>query len=99
MNTIAKTIFEQLGANRFVAMTGAKNFCQGFNSLQFDIGRGAKNKANKVRITLQTSDTYMIEFFYVRGVVCKTCGEAERNVYADQLQAVFTAATGLDTHL
>lgn len=99
MNAIAKIIFEQLGANRFVAMTGAKNFCQGSNSLQFDIGRGATNKANKVRITLQTSDTYQIEFFYVRGVVCKTCGEAIRGVYADQLQSTFTAQTGLDTHL
>lgn len=98
MKPISTAIFEQLGAGRFCSMTGAKNFVEGSNMLQFDIGRGAKNKANKVRVTLQTSDTYIVEFFYVRGVTCKDCG-AVRDVYGDKLQEVFTEQTGLDTKL
>ena len=97
--TIAQTILQQIGGNRFAAMTGAKNFVSGSNMLQFDIGRGAANKASKVRITLDTSDTYSMEFFYVRGVVCKTCAGHTKGIYADQLQEAFTRITGLDTHL
>lgn len=97
--TIAQTILQQIGGNSFAAMTGAKNFVAGSNMLQFDIGRGATNKANKVRITLDTSDTYNMEFFYLRGVVCKTCAGHTDGIYADQLQATFTRCTGLDTHL
>ena len=98
MTTIAAAIFAQMGGNKFVAMTGAKNFCQGSNSLQFDIGRGAKNKANKVRVTLQTSDTYTVEFFSLRNLNCKRVGHFT-DVYNNQLQTLFTAETGFDTHL
>lgn len=96
---VATQILEQLGGNRFVAMTGAKQFVGGERSLQFSIGRGATNKTNKVRVTLATDDTYTVEFFNLRGVNCKPCGEPVERVYADRLQAVFTEATGLDTHL
>lgn len=99
MNTTAQTILAQLGGNRFLAMTGAKCLVGGSNSLQFDIPRGAKNKANKVRITLDTTDTYLVEFFYLRGVVCRTVGEATRGIYGDRLAALFTEQTGFDTHL
>ena len=97
--TIAQNILAQLGGNRFIAMTGAKNLCAGSNSLQFHIGRGAINKANVVRVTLETSDTYIVEFFSVRGVNVRTCGEADRMIYGDRLAALFTERTGLDTHL
>lgn len=66
MNTITQTIYEQLGSDKFVAMTGANNFCSGSNMLQFDLPKCAKNKGNKVQITLMTSDTYMIQFYYYR---------------------------------
>lgn len=95
---VATQILEQLGGNRFAAMTGAKQFVGGERSLQFSIGRGATNKANKVRVTLAADDTYTVEFFNLRGVNLKPCGEVS-GVYADRLQAVFTEATGLDTHL
>ena len=35
---VAKTILQQLGGNKFIAMTGAKNFGSSKNSLQFKIG-------------------------------------------------------------
>lgn len=96
---VATQILEQLGGNRFVAMTGAKQFVGGERSLQFSLGRGATNKANKVRVTLATDDTYTVEFFNLRGVNLKPCGEPVERVYADRLQAVFTERTGLDTRL
>ena len=96
---VATQILEQLGGHRFTAMTGAKQFVGSERALQFSIGRGATNKANKVRVTLATDDTYTVEFFSLRGVNCKPCGEPVERVYADRLQAVFTEATGLDTHL
>jgi hypothetical protein len=96
---VATQILEQLGGNRFAAMTGAKQFVGGERSLQFSLGRGATNKANKVRVTLAGDDTYTVEFFNLRGVNLKPCGEPVERVYADRLAAVFTEATGFDTRL
>ena len=94
----AQTTIQQLGGNKFCAMTGAKSFVAGDNLLQFKIGRGAKNGINTVRINLDDDDTYSVEFWRVRGVsMTKVCEESQ--VYADRLQATFTAATGLDTKL
>lgn len=91
-------ILAQLGGNKFIAMTGAKQLVAGSNSLQFSIGRGAINKANKVRILLTADDLYTVEFYNLRGVNLKEISRHE-GVYADQLQAVFTRQTGFDTHL
>lgn len=96
---VATQILEHLGGHRFTAMTGAKQFVGSDRALQFSIGRGATNKANKVRVTLATDDTYTVEFFNLRGVNCKPCGEPVERVYADRLAAVFTECTGMDTHL
>jgi hypothetical protein len=95
---IAQTILQQLGGNRFIAMTGAKNLVAAERSLQFKIGRGAVNKATNVRVTLGTSDTYTVEFFAIRGVNVKTLSQHE-NIYADGLQATFTEQTGMATSL
>lgn len=97
MKNVAETILEQLGGNRFIAMTGAKQFAGGADMLQFSIGRGAKNKANKVKVTL-AGDLYRVDFFNIRGVNIKELGTVE-NVYADRLAAVFTEQTGLDTRI
>jgi hypothetical protein len=98
MNQTAATILTQLGGNRFCAMTGVQSLVAIHNGLQFRIGRGAINKANTVRVTLQPSDLYSVEFFNLRGVKLTDCGTVD-NVYADQLQSTFTAATGMDTKL
>lgn len=95
--TIAQTILAQLGGNRFLAMTGAKQLVDLGNGLQFAIGRGAKNKANKVVIRLE-GDVYRVTFYNIRGVNFKECGEFG-TVYADRLAALFTEQTGFDTHL
>lgn len=100
MTTIAQTILSQLGDNRFCAMTGAKNLLNGGDYLQFDLGRGAKNKANKCRVRLTADDLYTMTFYRwdrkALGMV--NVGETE-GLYADMLQTEFTAATGFDTKL
>lgn len=96
--TTAQTILEQLGGSRFVAMTGARNLLATDKGLQFKIGRGATNKATNVRVTLDASDTYTVEFFAVRGLDVRKVSE-HALVYADGLRRLFTAETGMQTGL
>lgn len=109
---VAQTILNQLGGNRFVAMTGAKNFVALENGIKFSIGRNA-SKANTVKITLNGLDLYDIEFIkftpFKISVNHKTCAVTTReekteivktynDCYCDMLQEVFTSVTGLYTH-
>lgn len=96
---VAQTILQQLGGNRFAVMTGAKNFVGSDDALSFALPSNfARNGINRVRVTLQPSDTYTVTFFKIRGT--KVAEIATRDdVYADSLQTVFKHVTGLDTHL
>lgn len=101
--SVGQTILQQLGGNRFIAMTGAKNFvrCDKDNWLQFKLPSKphyTKNKINCVKITLTPADLYSVEFMYIRGLTVKSICTID-GVYANMLQRVFTDATGLDTHL
>jgi hypothetical protein len=82
--SIAQTIYNQLGASRFMAMTGAKGLVNGGKSLTFRIGRNA-SKANMVRITLAETDTYIVEFFRYRSLDCALINSFE-GIYADGLR-------------
>lgn len=99
-----KTILEQLGGNKFIAMTGAKNFGQDTKeqSIAFRIGRNAKN-VNQVKITLTPMDLYDMEFLSVSvkkdGTVKRKIISKVEGVYNDQLQETFTANTGMHTSL
>lgn len=94
---VAKEILAQLGGNRFIAMTGAKNLVDGGKFLAFKLPR-AKDSINYVKISLTSMDLYDIEFGRIRAnnykVVKKLGG-----VYNDQLQNIFTKVTGLHTRL
>ena len=99
---VSTTILDQLGGNRFIVMTGAKNFIGSDNALSFKIGKN-NSKANCVRIELTVMDTYTITFRQVRksleiGFKLKEIKKVE-GVYNDSLQEIFTEVTGLDTHL
>ena len=60
--TIAKTILQQLGGNKFVVMTGAKSLCGGENYLSFRIpGTMTRDRINYVKITLNSMDLYDVE--------------------------------------
>lgn len=100
MTNLAQTILNQLGGNRFAAMTGAKNFINGGDYLQFDLGRGATNKANKCRVTLTSDDLYTVEFFKwnARKLDMVSVGQSE-GIYNDMLRDTFTAHTGFYTSL
>ena len=96
--TVANEILAQLGGNRFIAMTGAKNILGGGNALMFSLPKG-KDKSNKMRITLDfASDTYTVETFAIRGIECNAKTTIDM-VYGDQLRSVFTSITGFDTSL
>ena len=98
----AGEMLKQLGGNRFIMMTGAKNFGVGPKGAGFKIGRNSKG-VNFVRIDLK-NDLYNMEFIQLR----KKRGSMDVNmkvlkrvkgVYADQLQSVFTKHTGMYTSL
>ena len=111
-NSIAATILRQLGGNRFITFTGAKDFIDTGDGLRFTIGRNA-SKANRVEIKLNGMDLYDIEFIkhrpfsfkidHKKGEV-KTIEEQTttvrkfEDIYCDQLEELFTETTGLYTH-
>jgi hypothetical protein len=92
--TIANTIITQLGGFGTISMlTGAKNFVAGANSVDFSIGKGAKNKINKVKITLNSRDLYDVEFGRVWGTNYTKIAKSE-SIYNDMLMDEFEEATG-----
>jgi len=104
MNTkqIATDILNQLGGNKFLAMTGAKNLVALENGLQFSF-KGSKIATNcviKLGDTFLTSDLYTVEFWKInaKAGTCTKVAEYE-GIYNDMLQSLFTENTGLDTRL
>jgi len=113
---VAKTIRAQLGGNRFSSMTGAKNFMgsseESFLSFKLP-SRFAKAGINYVKITLNASDLYDLEFGKTSrkadpelkklGVkvmldVYKIIDEKSM-VHAEDLRGIFEDVTGLYTQL
>ena len=92
-------ILQQLGGNKFVAMTGAKNLATGGNkkNLSFSIGRNAK-KVTHVIITLTSADLYDMEFINMSGGKRKVLKKV-KGVYNDMLRKMFTKYTGMRTSL
>ena len=90
----AETVLQQLGGNKFRAMTGANNFTKDDNSITFKLPK-AENSIKYVSITLNGMDTYDIKFTTQSG---KTVKEAN-DVYAEDLRKIFTENTGLHTSL
>lgn len=98
--TVARVILDQLGGNRFVAMTGAKHFTGGNAFLQFSIPTTRVGKINKVVITLNGKDLYDVGFFRMNSKTFSIKSvKTVNDIYAEDLQEVFTEATGLYTHL
>lgn len=97
---IAVEIISQLGGNKFIVMTGAKQFVSlDKGGIIFKLPSNfAKNGINLIKIELDPSDTYNLYFFKSRGTSLKEI-DNYTGVYCDQLQSIFTEITGLDTHL
>jgi hypothetical protein len=99
--TIANTILTQLGGRRFLAMTGACNLIAGPNYLACKIPRAAK-KITHMRVTLDPNDTYTVAFLNCRAThnrLKHETIETNSNIYAEDLQSVFTSTTGPYTTL
>lgn len=108
--TTATIILEQLGGNKFVAMTGCHHFVSDGDTLRMQLRRN-RSGANRLFITLDRgTDTYTMRFFYYRaGKINISNGrfmkEVEREitqyagVYAEDLCSIFEDVTGLATHL
>lgn len=96
--SVAKTILTQLGGNRFLVMTGAKNLLGDANSLTFRVPMRTRDGSNMVKITLTAMDDYTMKFSSVRAgkETLKTHCEG---IYNENLQEVFTRVTGLHTSL
>lgn len=96
----AATILRQLGGNRFMAMTGAKNLAydKASQSLSMKFGKVGRGKPNFVKITLTPADLYDMEFGSIRGYNFKL-KKSLSGVQAAGLQRAIKAHTGLDTHL
>jgi hypothetical protein len=94
MQTIAKTIYKQLGGNKFKVMTGSKDFIALDGGLLFSLIKN-KVKAKFLRIILSPDNTYTLFFMNNKGreIIIR------RDVYADNLQNIFTKITGLFTSL
>ena len=106
--SIASTILAQLGGNKFLAMTGAKNLTADGSALMFKLPkRFAKRGIDYVKITLNAMDLYDVELFHLNTLAhhIKTGQPMARlvtkcdGVYAEMLRDVFTTQTGLDTSL
>jgi len=94
---IAQTILDQLGGNRFAAMTGAKNFVAIENGITMKLGRSASGITH-MTVMLDASDTYTVRFQRVHGVKVTEKGTTE-GVYAEMLRDIFESATGMFTSL
>lgn len=100
---IAQTILQQLGGRRFTTMTGARDLLAIEKGLQMKLPANfAKDGINCVRITLEPSDTYRVEFGRIvrrKGVPEYNIKTTSEGIYCDGLAATFRAATGLSTRL
>jgi hypothetical protein len=95
MSDVGHTIFQQMGgAGRLRAMIGAKDFGVGENVAQFKWAAKARNGANSIRIVLDPSDTYTMEFYKIRAGNAKLV-KSFSDVYADSLKRIFESETGL----
>jgi hypothetical protein len=90
---VARTIISQMGGGkRLKAMIKARNFAGGDNYVTFHFS-GSKID-NRIRVTLDASDTYTVQIFKLRGHVLSKVVEHDM-IYFDQLVDLFMSTTKL----
>lgn len=105
---IAGVILFQLGAKRFLAMTGSKNLMWAGGTdttsnvwLRMDLVKN-NSKANRLKIMLMDDDTYTVEFYHfkLKGVEpIHTIVDITMGAHAEDLRPIFEKVTGLRTSL
>jgi hypothetical protein len=98
---IATTILIQKGRGALY-MLGARDYYAMDNGVVFKIGRNSK-RVNRIKITLNSMDTYDIEFWYMSMKKDWTAANkliaSDKSVYCDGLGASIERNTGLYTSL
>ena len=93
-NQVAKTILEQMGGTRRLQMfLGAKDFVALPNGVMFMFPNKQRSRGNKVKVVLEPSDTYRMEFWNVAGGKAKLVKKFD-DVYAEDLVEQFESQTG-----
>ncbi|MBU1171327.1 MAG: hypothetical protein KKD44_17350 [Proteobacteria bacterium] len=93
-NTVAQTIYEQIGGRRFEALAGVVCIKKKERSLEFIFMKC--RKANLCRIELTPMDLYTMVFIKVKWKKAEeSVVETFEYVYWDQLEQVFEDFTGL----
>jgi hypothetical protein len=96
---VAAAIFDQLGARKFLVMTGARDLVATAQGLQFKLPANlAKGGVNMIRVELNALDTYDVIAGRWARLEFKEKAR-EDMIYGEDLQCAFTRLTGLDTHL
>lgn len=93
--TTAAQILNQLGGNKFIAMTGAACFSDG-NTLIAKF-KGSKI-ANIMYVTLNENDLYDVKICKFKGLDIKLIKEVI-GAYAEMLKPIFEQTTGLKTSI
>jgi len=101
---IAVTILQQIGGNKFLAITGSKVQYFGTDKDTGNVYLMLKLRRNKARaqylkITLDASDTYRMKFFSVDDELNHIVKWERDTIYDDGLAPVFEEVTGLYTSL
>lgn len=96
---VAETILNQLGARKFLVMTGARDLVATAQGLQFKLPANfANGGVNMIRVELNAMDTYdVIAGRWARLDFKEKARESM--IYGEDLQRAFTRLTGLDTHI
>jgi len=92
----AQVILDQLGGDKFVAITGVYDIAFATKSLHMRLPEN-KSKARALSVFL-VGDDYIMKFWKTVNTDIVYIADID-GVHRDQLQAVFTDVTGLDTHL
>jgi hypothetical protein len=94
---VAKTILMQLGGSGSLKMMlGARDFLDHGNALSFKFPN--RRGPNHVKITLESDDSYTVEFGRIVKYVLKN-KKVHRGIYAETLGPLFTRETGLNLRL
>lgn len=108
--SVQEMILRQLGGNKFIAMTGAKDFIGDGNTLRMSIPGNNKSKANRLYITLNGNDLYDMRFFRRTGgnlskktwtftPIKEDHEKVYKDIFFDQMCEIFEMHTGMRTRL
>ena len=93
--SVSATILTQMGGQRRLSvMTGAYGFIDHGDGVSFKFKNRKSSRGNHVKVTLDKSDTYTVEFSSIRGLNFRVVKELH-GIYASALKDVFEKQTGL----